>query len=280
MKKQVVSTLGLAIMLANAAHAIDMNMQYVQSSNGLMLPDNTTPIETSAIERTIYGGSNFFTNSTSALDWEIEFYEHLAFDYNSFSHAKLTGILNYSFQTSDDFESPWFETGIALSSLFGGNSQLSGTEVKLFMNKDRYWSDRISTRASAYLETTWLNESELNGTNVGSSGTVYFDVTSRSSLYANTNMEMGKHLFSYGSDMDINDSITQKAISNTKMSEEFEKDWYSVTVEGLEINTYFGVNSRFTDEFSIDVAYNFTYSNATDYVASQNKILASIFVEF
>jgi hypothetical protein len=269
-----------AIVIANTAYAIDMNMQYVQSSNGLMLPDNTTPIETSAIERTIYGGANFFTNSTSALDWEIEFYEHLAFDYNSFSHAKLTGILNYSFQTADDFESPWFETGIALSSLFGGNSQLSGTEVKLFMNKDRLWSDRISTRASAFLENTWLNEEELSRTIFGASGTAYYDVSARTSLYTNATMEMGKHLFSFSSEMNITDSIAQKAIANSKMSEEFEQDWYSVTVEGLKVNSYFGFNSRFNEDVAIDIAYNYTFSNAADYSASQNKVLASIFVEF
>jgi hypothetical protein len=91
---------------------------------------------------------------------------------------------------------------------------------------------------------------------------------------------MGKHLFSYGSEMNVSDSITQKGIANTKMSEEFEQDWYSVTVEGLLINSYFGINSRLTEDFAIDFAYNFTLSNAADYSASQNKILASIFVEF
>jgi hypothetical protein len=269
-----------AIVIANTVYAIDMNMQYVQSSNGLMLPDNTTPIETSAIERTIFGGGSFFTNTNSSLEWEVEFFEHLAFDYKSFSTASLSGILSYSFQTESSYDAPWFETGIEVSTLFGGNSQLSGNSAKIYLSKDRFWSDRVSTRGMGYVDSTLMNESDLSSTNVGVSGTLYFDASARSTFYTNTSMEMGKHLFSYSSDVNISHSISEKSITNVRMSEEFEQEWFSVAVDGLKVNSYFGLNSRISEDLSFDVAYNYAFTTATDYSSSQHKFLASFFVEF
>lgn len=258
---------------SSTALAVDMNIQYVQSTSALTTAQSSPSFQSETVERTINLGRTMFENQLSALSTSIELHEHLTAKYSALSYSSVGLDLQYDFQSNLNIDAASYSARLNADYTFVGNPIYRGASFTAALGRFKPIAPRWQWQTVITLENQWRDMSELSEQSISFGTGLDYRVTAKLYLYGFTELEMGQ----------LNLDTTEKdsgSIENRLLSDQRETNWFIKNGNGVLMTSILGVNMPLAEDLTFDFAVEHQGGQLLNTSVSKFSSYFSLFFRF